>query len=813
MLTTSVLAGTLHEDQLELEREMSIRGQSRYLEARRHAEAKGDGAMLKPAERVVQHWYRPLEALIDAKCREFSKPDYQDTGLFAAPLLLSLEPKLLAAITLRDVIGEFLNPKSPKPITLFRMCNAIGRSCFAEMNMDLLAKNERDMYRMMTARMKRLDPSKVNFWAYQSLERPLTYRKTCLHAGAILLNMLLESASCGDYDEDVFEPAFRVEKVPIPGKKHHQRCVLMAESIVEIIEDGHDLRQLCRPTYSPMIVPPTQGTRDVDGGYLRARYPLVSKVRGQQRRKINAYRKAGRLDRLLEAVGWCDQTAWRINRRVVGVQDAVWRAGGDEALGIPAVAKMPMPPKPAGFKHDARGAEAWESVDQEAKKRWKRDAVRAHSHNIEQAGLKTQFLLALTDAQRYAEYDAFYLPHGLDFRGRMYPKPAILSHQRGDPVRALFEFAHPVDGDTERWLFIHAANCYGVDKVSFDDRVQWVRDHASDIIMSANHPLRCDFWKGADKPWQFLAACYALDDPEHGRRMPVQMDGSCNGLQHLSAMTRDEGMARAVNLMDGPVPGDVYRLVADAAVEVARATGRHDLVEWLTRPIVKRPVMTSVYGLTAWSARKYVREAVLEAGGGKEWANENADAIWKLIEKGMKGACRGAEEAMDWLSGVGSRLASKGILAEWEHPLGLPVVNPHINARECTVRTTLGVMTVYDFDDEKYQSPRKSKQRNGMAPNYVHTLDAAHLQMTALRMKAEAMAFAGVHDSYWTHAAHTAAMMRMLREAFVELHQVAKLDDYHRELTAKYPQIVFPEPPRLGTLDIDSVADSTYFFH
>ena len=64
------------------------------------------------------------------------------------------------------------------------------------------------------------------------------------------------------------------------------------------------------------------------------------------------------------------------------------------------------------------------------------------------------------------------------------------------------------------------------------------------------------WWQSADAPWQCLAACMevrdalASGDPAAFRsRLPVQMDGSCNGLQHYAALSRDAPGAHAVNLL------------------------------------------------------------------------------------------------------------------------------------------------------------------------------------------------------------------------------------------------------------------------
>jgi DNA-directed RNA polymerase, mitochondrial len=65
----------------------------------------------------------------------------------------------------------------------------------------------------------------------------------------------------------------------------------------------------------------------------------------------------------------------------------------------------------------------------------------------------------------------------------------------------------------------------------------------------------------AEDPWQFLAACFEVSDafqsPDptaYESRLPVQMDGSCNGLQHYAALGRDKEGGMAVNLRPADQP-------------------------------------------------------------------------------------------------------------------------------------------------------------------------------------------------------------------------------------------------------------------
>lgn len=111
----------------------------------------------------------------------------------------------------------------------------------------------------------------------------------------------------------------------------------------------------------------------------------------------------------------------------------------------------------------------------------------------------------------------------------------------------------------------------------------------------------------------------------------------------------------------------------------------------------------------------------------------------------------------------------------WITPLGLPVVQPYRQATKFAVKTALQNVVLTMRSD--YLPVDIRKQRSAFPPNFVHSLDATHMMMTSLRMKERHLAFAAVHDSYWTHAADVDVMRDLLKDCFVELYEYPLLDE------------------------------------
>lgn len=171
--------------------------------------------------------------------------------------------------------------------------------------------------------------------------------------------------------------------------------------------------------------------------------------------------------------------------------------------------------------------------------------------------------------------------------------------------------------------------------------------------------------------------------------------------------------------------------------------------------------------------------------------------------KKAKGGKKGSRKEEDQL----------GQPVRWTTPLGLPVTQPYFRTPTHTVATVTQNFAVMREEGDKGSKVTKARQRSAFPPNYIHSLDSSHMMMTALRCRREGITFAGVHDSFWTHAGTVSPMNRLLREEFVSLHTGTDLlEDLARQLRERYPGIELPALPKRGKLDVTRVNKSRFFF-
>lgn len=679
-----------------------------------------------------------------------------------------------------------------------------------------------------------------------------------IHVGAALLSILVDNAKV--YENGKEEPAFRLEKKWSHHNNKSQSFIIMHDGLHKAFLEDEYLSWAANTTrHTPMIVPPSDWIGPNEGGYKWLKTDLM-RTHGSSVQK-EALQHAD-LSLVCEGLNILGKTAWKINKKILKVGEYCWENNvpiGD----IPSRTDFVVPPEPV--RPSYLDAEEYADKDSPqtkaavAEHRSYRESLykrqRICQKNMDLRSLRCSATLKLNQAKRFQEFERIYFPYNLDFRGRAYPVPPHLSNVGSDLCRGMLMFADakPLGRRGLYWLKVHLANFAGMDKVSFDDRANYIDENLDKVRQSIENPFSDDpWWMKLDDPFQGLATCHeiidAIDsgDPEsYMCSLPVHMDGSCNGLQHYAALGRDTVGGKAVNLLESDGPEDVYvgvmheviRRVADeAASDVPFDPSDQDslnrkqlialknnkaakLVNGLIdRGVVKRTVMTSVYGVTYIGARQQIQEKIEEKLEEKGYDLDEIDReifaaagyLATVTMEVMGDLFQGAKKTKTWLADCARIISHQGHPVAWISPIGVPAVQPYRQRRPRTVVTVMQSVTVVDDNDDL--QVHKSRQCTAFPPNYVHSLDSSHMLMTAMEMDRRGLAFSAVHDSFWTHPCNVDEMNEALRDCFVDLYSQPLLKDLKESWELRYPDVEFPELPELGDLDLNDVKSATYFF-
>ncbi|KAL4525788.1 hypothetical protein Ndes2526B_g09281 [Nannochloris sp. 'desiccata'] len=345
-------------------------------------------------------------------------------------------------------------------------------------------------------------------------------------------------------------------------------------------------------------------------------------------------------------------------------------------------------------------------------------------------------------------------------------------------------------------------------------------------LLSETSDLSTPYWYRAEAPFQFLATCFDIyralasgDPPAYRSRLPVHQDGSCNGLQHYAALGRDLTGGWAVNLCPVERPQDVYTEISRMVKEQVDRDAAAGVPEAQTllastavdRKLVKQTVMTSVYGVTFVGARAQIGSRLRERGF------EDNHAMYKVSCYSARVTLdclhemfQSAKHIMQWLSECARLIARENRSVGWTTPMGLPVIQPYRKKSQQHVRTVLQRLVLANDQDDK--PVMKQRQRTAFPPNYIHSIDSSHMMLTAIACRDAGLDFAGVHDSFWTHAGTVEQMNHVLREKFIDLHSQPLLENLLEELGKEHPDIVFPPLPPRGDLHLEDIKLAKYFF-
>jgi DNA-directed RNA polymerase len=550
----------------------------------------------------------------------------------------------------------------------------------------------------------------------------------------------------------------------------------------------------------------------LSGGYLLVKQPFI---RTSIHKHTSAMPEAVS-QTVLDAVNTVQRTPWTINRFILDVAQEAW-SSGDRLGGLPDPEDRPLPARMS----DA----AWETMGKEERAAYKANLAMIHGENARAQSHREEVLRKLQIANELRDHPYIWMPHTIDFRGRLYPLPQDLHPQGDDLTKGLLMFGagKPAGKAGVPWLAVRLANTFGMDKLSFDDRIKWVVEHEEDIIDSATNPLDGRrYWNQADEPWQFLATCYEWKlYTEQGEdfvsHLPCHVDGTCNGLQHLSALGRDHVGAKATNLTRSEVREDIYVRVAEVVeriVERDAKEGRPEAIHWrgkVTRKTVKRGVMTTPYGVTTRGLRdQLITDRHTDGLEGS--ALENANYMRDVMGEAISRTVESARAIMGYLQDTAKALAEADIEFRWTTPAGLRVQQSYYGRLKKDVKTLYGKVALWEESEDL--GLNVNKQALAAAPNFIHSFDAAHLCLTVNAAAAEGItSFSLVHDSYGTHACDTPALARILREQFVAIYREDWLAKLEEEVKSYVPAgMALPARPVGGSFDVEEVLNAPYFF-
>lgn len=868
----------LHAIQLQLEEEMFNGGIRRFEADQQRQIASGNESDTAWNRRLLSELIAPMAEGIQACKEEYEGKKGRAPRALA--FLQCVENEVAAYITMKVVMDMLNTDVTLQAISMsiaeriedqvrFSKLEGHAAKYFEKVKKSLKAsrtKSYRHAHNVAVVAEKSVAAKAADFDRWEAWPKD-----TQLQIGTTLLEIL--EASVFYNGEPVFVRAMR----SFGGKTIYY--LQTSETVGQWIAAFKEHVAQLAPAYAPCVVPPRPWKTPFNGGFhtekVASRVRLVKGDR-EHVRKLTVKQ----MPKVYKAINALQNTKWQVNKEVLAVAEDVIRL--DLGYGVPSFKPLidkenkPANPVPVEFQH-LRGRELKEMLSEEqwqAFINWKGECARLYTAETKRGSKSAAVVRMIGQARKYSAFESIYFVYAMDSRSRVYAQSSTLSPQSNDLGKSLLRFTEGRKIDSAealKWFLVLGANLWGWDKKTFDVRQSNVldgdfQDMCRDI---AADPLTFTQWAKADEPYQFLAWCFeysryldALDEgtqAEFETHLPVHQDGSCSGIQHYSAMLRDEVGAKAVNLKPSDAPQDIYGAVAqvvisknalymDAAEGTTFTSGSLTLSgsdlramasAWdsvgITRGLTKKPVMTLPYGSTRLTCRDSVidyivdleeKEAQMAVAEGRavnrvhpfddngeltpaKAYNYMTALIWPSISEVVKAPV----VAMQMIRKLARFAAKRNEGLEYPLPTGFILKQKIMATEMLRVRTCLmgdikmSLQVETDVVDE-------TAMMGAAAPNFVHGHDASHLILTVCHLVDEGVtSIAVIHDSFGTHADNTAKLRHTLKAEMVAMYSegnaLQKLLDEHENRWLVDTGIEVPEQ---GSFDLNEIMDSDYCF-
>lgn len=412
-------------------------------------------------------------------------------------------------------------------------------------------------------------------------------------------------------------------------------------------------------------------------------------------------------------------------------------------------------------------------------------AIRAEiKRNIKRGNYPKDQIQAMKEMLKLDPTKVYYFPHTPDYRGRFYARGGLTTFQGVKDIRAAFDFATLTKVD-EYGLFLHIANAYGYDKVSITERMQWVRDNHIALMTVPALSLYAE-----------RARLAYIEYKNTGMtNIVARIDGTCSGVQITSGLFLDQKTAEAVNVSASnpdDQPADLYGMVADLAIKIAKKGMDIKLLKKYHRDLTKKLIMILAYGAGETTLINTLKEFLIENKERTSQAKSLYTVIMKAISEEFSAVTKLNEHLQlelecEPLTKLSYQLSDIKVKFK-------PTNTEHLNLHG----------TSYTAKMIGKRVPDSAALARGIAPNFVHSLDSELLRKAINIIDGD---ISVIHDDVGVQTGDVRKALQATRTAYYEVIKAEPLKELYNgmNLLSEY------EPENNG-LDLQDVLESAYLF-
>jgi DNA-directed RNA polymerase len=306
--------------------------------------------------------------------------------------------------------------------------------------------------------------------------------------------------------------------------------------------------------------------------------------------------------------------------------------------------------------------------------------------------------------------EPLFLEHEQDSRGRIYAKGGWISTQSSKLQKAALRFAMPEASSNDDEILIYLGRLAGSKGTNAEAALKG--------LQQLENPTS-------------IEAVSVISQPETAI---VRLDGTCNGIQWISAFGADTEGMRLTNLLGNEI--------ADLYTEVQK---RLDLC---IRDQAKAIVMPRGYGASAWSISNNLRESGMRVS--PDDVALMLDEISNIIP---------IDKFLGFIEGKAKyRLKGRESLS-WSLPDGFRVVHEY---REYDT-----IKGGHSFEVKIGEGRIDTRKMiAALAPNIIHSIDSYHARLVITQCPFPVIA---IHDSFGCHSSNVPMLRKVIRKTFQQI--------------------------------------------
>jgi DNA-directed RNA polymerase len=421
----------------------------------------------------------------------------------------------------------------------------------------------------------------------------------------------------------------------------------------------------------------------------------------------------------------------------------------------------------------------------------------------------------LSIAETFSNVDQIYFPVRLDFRTRIYCETDYFDYQKSDLAKGLISFSNPGylykhNTDAIKYFKAYGANMFGdgLDKKSLNYRVKWIDDNSNRILNFENN----DVVESAENKVCFISFCFEYkrfiefihntNSVKFATYLPIQLDASCNGYQHLALLTREAKLFNKLNLDKSTFddkPDDFYAYILDKTEEYIKkkidVMSKYNKLSdkeqkvydsyiilskiKLDRGIVKKAIMTKSYNASIIKQVDLIAENLQEhfEGNNKYYMYKN-DIKFKRFDIVTFVMCireviaiesPRINELSKYLDSVVSICTKLSVPIPWRLPSGADINQSYFVEKEVKIKAFSFVKSRYTFRKYLKDKYDLAKQKRATMPNLIHSLDATSIALLYEDFKNVHNLYT-VHDCFAVTSDNVPKLMEVLKLVYMRLY-------------------------------------------